>query len=371
MDRRFDTYRRDMDSLHYTPGQKARLASVAAAAAEQEQRHAERTRKPFRRTVLVTAVIVAALVCTAGATGVLKSVAEIFAPYFGDSSSQQKIINEIGQPIGVSTTDNGVTITADAIIGDQYNACIAYTISWDGSASVQLPENYIQTTPDIRQPLPKTFLLFERESCTFDWESGWSGSSWFSDDDPKDNEIQFYQTICGTDELKLGTVTSTFENLQYCHVSDDRKQTFYPIVDGQWKLCFDANYADSSIIFDEKQSFQTDDMSIAINYVSVSPIGFYIEMSIDREIIQPYDETPEGQKLEKQMDEKVRHLEEIPVILTKTDGTTIDLTETDFSISSADGKTLTDKYDIFHEIIPLNEMECITIGDVSYDIPHN
>lgn len=357
MDRRFDAYRQDMDSLHYTQEQKAQLTSVAVHTAEQEQKYVARTKKPLRRTVLITAAVVAVLVCTACATGALKSAIEVFAPLFGNSTEQTEVIDSIGTPIGVSDTDNGVTITADAIIGDKYNVCIAYTISWDDNASVKLPENDIQTTADVRQPVPKTFLLFEKEICDFDWTSGWSSSSWFSDDDPTDNEIQFYQTICGNDVLQLETITSSFENLQYCDVSTDQERTFYPIVDGDWELSFDAGHTDSSITFDEKQSFEKDDIDVTVTSVSVSPIGVYVEMMAYSENLRTYDQ-------------RLRCVENMPLILTKTDGTTINLTltETGFATSSWDDRTISG---ILKEIVPLDEMRSITIGDVEYQIPHN
>ena len=80
---------------------------------------------------LLAACLAAALAVGAGASGVLKSAAEVFAPIFGGSAAQTEVIDKIGHPIGAGDTDNGVTITADAIIGDTYNAAIVYTIRRD------------------------------------------------------------------------------------------------------------------------------------------------------------------------------------------------------------------------------------------------
>ncbi len=38
-------------------------------------------------------------------------------------------IDNIGRPIGVSDTHNGITITVDAIIGDNNNVFIVYSVS--------------------------------------------------------------------------------------------------------------------------------------------------------------------------------------------------------------------------------------------------
>ena len=55
----------------------------------------------------------------------------VFTPLFGGAAAQTEVIDKIGRPIGASDTDNGITITAEAIMGDQYNAVIVYTLTRD------------------------------------------------------------------------------------------------------------------------------------------------------------------------------------------------------------------------------------------------
>ena len=127
-------YRNSLDALRFTPEQKASLAAGAADAAKGKTH-----RRPLWRTVLIAACLTAALAVGAGASGVLKSAVEVFAPIFGGSAAQTEVIDKIGHPIGAGDTDNGVTITADAIIGDAYNAAIVYTIRRDDGTAL-LPE---------------------------------------------------------------------------------------------------------------------------------------------------------------------------------------------------------------------------------------
>ncbi|CAN4051462.1 Transcriptional regulator XRE family, partial [Dysosmobacter welbionis] len=71
-------------------------------------------RRPVRRIALIAAAAVLVLaVGTAGATGILRSAAEVFSPLFGGAPAQTEIIDKIGYPVGASDTDNGVTVTAD------------------------------------------------------------------------------------------------------------------------------------------------------------------------------------------------------------------------------------------------------------------
>ena len=94
MNRQFE-YKDAMDSLHYTDQQKALLAERAAQAAHQTEKRAHR---PLLRTALIAACLTAALAVTAGATGVLKSAAEAFAPIFGGSAAQTEIIDRRRHP---------------------------------------------------------------------------------------------------------------------------------------------------------------------------------------------------------------------------------------------------------------------------------
>ena len=70
-------YRNSLDALRFTPEQKAALAAGAVDAAKGKTR-----RRPLWRTALIAACPTAALAVGAGASGVLKSAVEVFAPHF-------------------------------------------------------------------------------------------------------------------------------------------------------------------------------------------------------------------------------------------------------------------------------------------------
>ena len=103
-------YQESLNSLHFTEEEKAAIARRAAEAARKQTRPA---RRPVRRIALIAAAAVLVLaVGTAGATGILRSAAEVFSPLFGGAPAQTEIIDKIGYPVGASDTDNGVTVTA-------------------------------------------------------------------------------------------------------------------------------------------------------------------------------------------------------------------------------------------------------------------
>lgn len=345
MRNRFENYWKDMDSLHYTQEQKSRLASVAALAAEQAEQQNSKKRRPMRRIALVMAAALAILIGTASATGALKSLAEIFSPVLGSSEEQIELMGVMGQSIGVSDTDNGITITADGIIGDKYNACVVYTISWDDSKNIPLQNNW--------QKNQATNLMFEFDDTDLrDTQGASFGTAWFTDNDPTDNEIQYCRTISGDAELLLGKVTATFENLQY--VSDSTEPN--TIFEGNWKLQFDANYKDSSVSLNSGKIFPYKGTNVTISNAIISPIGIHIEIKVD---------TPSWDS---------EDLNNIPLKLTKTNGTVLDLTEKcGYYCWTSDDLTevIMGKGGTFDEIIPLDDMATLTIGDITYDIPHN
>ncbi len=83
----------------------------------------------------------------------LKTVAQAFAGVFGPTADTQ-VMDQIGYPIGASDTDNGVTVTAEAILFDGYNYLMTYSIAReDGTAfSVEeIPQGGGQAEPDLGQ----------------------------------------------------------------------------------------------------------------------------------------------------------------------------------------------------------------------------
>ena len=192
-------YQESLNSLHFTEEEKAAIARRAAEAARKQTRPA---RRPVRRIALIAAAAVLVLaVGTAGATGILRSAAEVFSPLFGGAPAQTEIIDKIGYPVGASDTDNGVTVTADAVMGDAYNAVIVYTISRDDGTRL-LPED-----------ITGEMLLVHGNGTDLSILGGSHGSSYFVVEDPAASSIQMVETRSSDVPLNDCTATAVFENL--------------------------------------------------------------------------------------------------------------------------------------------------------------
>ena len=75
-----------------------------------------------------------------------------------------------------------------------------------------------------------------------------------------------------------------------------------------------------------------------------------------------------GRQSEADSREVERYFENVEVLLTKTDGTVMDLSSAGGSISPEDGTTVCSKSSIFSEIIPMEEIESISVGGVVFPL---
>lgn len=85
----------------------------------------------------VAAVLVIALSVTAAAAGLLTEALNAFTAMFGGEPGQVELIEKMGSPIGVSVTQEEITVSADAVMSDGENYMVLFTVSRnDGSPLV-------------------------------------------------------------------------------------------------------------------------------------------------------------------------------------------------------------------------------------------
>lgn len=346
-------YKKEMSQLRFTETQKKALAEAAASTAAGTAKR----RRPVFRTALIAAAMVMALAVGAGAAGILPAPVDIFAPLFGGSVAQTEVIDKIGHPIGASDSDNGITITADAIMGDQYNAVIVYTISRDDGERF-FPEG---------ENLDNRMLMMGGFGGA-SWARGGShGGAWFVDEEPEDDRIQLVETISSNVPLTKGTAHTEFEDLRCMAPEADRDEILYP---GKWRLRFEVDYEDCSVHLGGGETFSQDDISFTIDELTISPIAVRVAYTADMAVV--WSDAPSGRQSPEDAPRAQRFLENIEILLTKTDGTVIDLGRSGGSVSPdyEAGVSHCTKGQVFDEIIPLEELESVSVGGVMYEIPH-
>ena len=270
--------------------------------------------------------------------------------------AQTEVIDKIGRPIGASDTDNGITITAEAIMGDQYNAVIVYTLTRDDGERF-LPEG---------KSLDETYLMMGGYGGASWVKGGAHGSSWFVDEDPEDDRIQLVETASSNVAMTKGTANASFEDLQYWNAETEQAELLYP---GKWKLRFEVDYEDCSVRLGGGETFSQDGLNFTIDEISVSPIAVRVAYTADEAVV--WSDAPSGRQDPEDGRQAQRYLENVEILLTKTDGTVVDLSLSGGTISPDAGQDVSRcvKGQVLEEIIPLEELRSISVGGVVYDIP--
>lgn len=342
-------YTEALTALHFTEAQKAEIAARAAAAATAQT--VRKARRPLTRAVVIAAAMAMVLAVGASAAGVLPAPVDVFAPLFGGAVAQTEVIDKIGHPIGAGDTDHGITITADAIMGDEYNALIVYTL----------------TREDGDRFLPEGVEADQLMLGGFggaSWARGGAhGGAWFVDEDPADDHIQYVETVSSDESLTRGTAAAEFEDIR---VWDPETGRDTPLYEGKWKFRFAVDYEDCAVHLEGGDTFSQDGLNFTIDAVSVSPIAVKVDYTADAEVV--WSNTESGREDPADAREAQRYLENVEILLTKADGTVIDLTNAGGSIAPEDGVTVCSKGEVLEEIVPLEELASISVGGVEYPL---
>lgn len=272
------TYRSEIDAFSLTDAEKAALTarlnasltafdtpvdlpdgvveeldSEFAAVAPAGSTSSKGGKRRRRLAVAATAGVLAATLAGTGAYAVsagLVSVPDAVAGIFGAAPASTEVVEKVGRPIEASATDNGVTITVDAIVGDRKNIAIVYSIVRDDGQ----PFEGVQADEDKLMNL----IFNEWNHAGVDptigeivsGDVGAGGSAWFYDADPSDPAIQFVEqwSYFGLDTIIGRTYTAHFQDLALMSYAEDAAADGPPtvIASGSWKLRFRINFEDTT-----------------------------------------------------------------------------------------------------------------------------
>ncbi len=335
------TYRESMNELRFSPQQKQEMIDQLM---NQSVRPPRGRAIPLRRICALgaAAALAGALCLGAAASGVLKPAAQAFGAVFGTTPAQTEIIDRIGRPLDARATVDGVTVQADAIIGDTYSYAIVYSIyREDGQPITADPD------PNRDGALALRFG---------DWDTdvghmgGMHGTAWFFDEDPADNAVQFVQLLTADAPLEPGTATVHLTDLKQ-GIGEDAAL----LAEGSWELRFDFAFEDSSLELPGGQSFTVNGASAVLNSVAVSPLSLRIDYTVETGLSSSSgtaDSAPTPQ----------------PVFLTLTDGSRIDLTGFGGGVRPEGDSLRCELSGVFDQILPLDTIESITIGEVTLPV---
>lgn len=362
-------YRHALEHISFTDNAKQHMAnsiaqSVASSDAATAQSNFNGTRRKPRiarhpvRTVARIAAVTAVLAIviggagTAMATGVLPLPSDMLSDIFDGPASQTEIIDRIGRPVGASCSNNGVTVTADAIMGDKDMVTIAYTLTFDDPAALK----------KLSEPGENGTIAGSVDGNVYvDGEHGGQGQSWLIDKNPNDSSIQYFAQFSVESPGLMGRTVRTHINSLVVPRAGKELPEYKKILTGPWDLKFQLNYEDTSVTIPAPKSVNFNGTKATIQEATVSCVGVSVRYNIDRSIEHDNNSGKMSQNVEESMDA----VGNIPLIVTFKDGHVEDATSHSgyFANKLDNGTTDVHKTWPFSQVCDTDKIASVQIGD--------
>lgn len=362
-------YRHALEHISFTDNAKQHMAnsiaqSVASSDAATAQSNFNGTRRKPRiarhpvRTVARIAAVTAVLAIviggagTAMATGVLPLPSDMLSDIFDGPASQTEIIDRIGRPVGASCSNNGVTVTADAIMGDKDMVTIAYTLTFDDPAALK----------KLSEPGENGTIAGSVDGNVYvDGEHGGQGQSWLIDKNPNDSSIQYFAQFSVESPGLMGRIVRTHINSLVVPRAGKELPEYKKILTGPWDLKFQLNYEDTSVTIPAPKSVNLNGTKATIQEATVSCVGVSVRYNIDRSI----EHDNNSGKMSQNMEESMDAVGNIPLIVTFKDGHVEDATSHSgyFANKLDNGTTDVHKTWPFSQVCDTDKIASVQIGD--------
>ena len=362
-------YRHALEHISFTDNAKQHMAnsiaqSVASSDAATAQSNFNGTRRKPRiarhpvRTVARIAAVTAVLAIviggagTAMATGVLPPPSDMLSDIFDGPASQTEIIDRIGRPVGASCSNNGVTVTADAIMGDKDMVTIAYTLTFDDPAALK----------KLSEPGENGTIAGSVDGNVYvDGEHGGQGQSWLIDKNPNDSSIQYFAQFSVESPGLMGRTVRTHINSLVVPRAGKELPEYKKILTGPWDLKFQLNYEDTSVTIPAPKSVNFNGTKATIQEATVSCVGVSVRYNIDRSI----EHDNNSGKMSQNMEESMDAVGNIPLIVTFKDGHVEDATSHSgyFANKLDNGTTDVHKTWPFSQVCDTDKIASVQIGD--------
>lgn len=362
-------YHHALEHISFTDNAKQHMAnsiaqSVASSDAATAQSNFNGTRRKPRiarhpvRTVARIAAVTAVLAIviggagTAMATGVLPLPSDMLSDIFDGPASQTEIIDRIGRPVGASCSNNGVTVTADAIMGDKDMVTIAYTLTFDDPAALK----------KLSEPGENGTIAGSVDGNVYvDGEHGGQGQSWLIDKNPNDSSIQYFAQFSVESPGLMGRTVRTHINSLVVPRAGKELPEYKKILTGPWDLKFQLNYEDTSVTIPAPKSVNFNGTKATIQEATVSCVGVSVRYNIDRSI----EHDNNSGKMSQNMEESMDAVGNIPLIVTFKDGHVEDATSHSgyFANKLDNGTTDVHKTWPFSQVCDTDKIASVQIGD--------
>lgn len=359
-----------------------------------ESQAAPAPRRKVRRRIAILAAAALLSVCltvSAAASGVLSSVGDLFAAWFGGEPDQIELIEQLGQPIGVSDSRNGITISADAILSDGNAFVVLFTASRDDGEPL-IPAD---TEPGGELHFGASGGTDTEESTGHPIRFIWRQNH-FTSGAPGDSSVQFLCYYEAPNGLP-STLMCDFNSLEYWLDDGEGPTQIVELYERnanldtndngwQFEIPLPADGQAAETVPTANESFTANGEEFAVTELKVSPLA----VTVDYEVTST---TPsahawdidwyysDGTKLSAPTykDDDRDFYENMTLLLRKKDGTEIDLSTCVNSLGQTESLgTVTpdweqDKYfcqygGVLPEVVLLDDMDCVIFNGLEYPV---
>lgn len=334
----FDEYRRELNDMGFSPGEKNELVGRLSRAAAPR-----RARFPRAAVAAGVAIALGTGVVTAYATGALSAAGELIADVFGAGSAQTETIGGAVQPVGASATAGGVTVSADAVLGDDTHYVVVYSLTPDD--------------PTLFEDVPRSdegTVLLDFSNIAIPENEGAAGGgmgAYFYDADPSDASVQYVQQCWAQSADGLAGTTAHVKFVDLCALDPETLEPAgEPLATGTWELELPLDYESGAIALPVGQTVDYEGASVTVTELSVSPLGVMISYDLAG--------TPDTGQEFPQLN--------LPVFVNFADGTSFDAT---WVGGFGDDAHVT-KGASFDKIVDVEDIVSVTVGDVTIEVPH-
>ena len=334
----FDEYRRELDGIGFSPGEKNELVGRLS-----RQVSPHRVRFPRAAVAAGVAIALGAGVVTAHATGALGAAAEFLLDVFGEEAAQTEVIGGAAQPAGAGATAGGLTVSADAVLGDDTHYVVVYSLTPDD--------------PTLFEDVPRSdvgTVLLDFSNIAIPENEGAAGGgmgAYFYDADPSDASVQYVQQCWAESEDGLAGTTAYVKFVDLFALDPETlKPTGDALATGTWELEVPLDYESATIALPAGQTVDFEGATVTVTELSVSPLGIVISYDLEG--------TPDATQEFPQMN--------LPVFVNFADGTSFDATW----VGGFGDDTHVTKGASFDRIADAEDIVSVTVGDVTIEVPH-
>ncbi|MBQ9058060.1 MAG: DUF4179 domain-containing protein [Atopobiaceae bacterium] len=366
------TYQDYFDNLHYSDQTKQKMKGWLVEHARTTHINSAmdilelKPKAKHHSFAAAAAIVFALLIGTSGvayATGNLGRALTFIDTVFNGAPAETRVVEHIGRPLDAQVSDAGITVSAEAIIGDRSSYAVIYSLEKDDGTAFDTTTSTAPYLPYVMDNALQTddVALFARGI------SGATGESYFFDENPDDNAIQYVEKYNLMSENASASIVGATVNTGFSgllHEDDQGHMT--PIAEGNWNLRFTLDYEDlSHKVPVAGEKFSLSQCEATITDMHISPLSLSFSYVADSPAY--FDDEPSGKMSDSMAQESARLLDCGDIVVTMKDGSTIVQKDMGGGTIASD-KSTCQKNQFFDSIIDVDEVASITIGGTCFEV---